>query len=58
MLIVHRDQEAKNMPKLIDVKEIIQGYSDTGILMHDAIDRFCIYGGGEFYCSRSNSFHL
>jgi hypothetical protein len=58
MLIVQREQEAKSMPKLIDVKEIIQGYSDTGILMDDAIDRFCIYGGGEFYCLRSNSFHL
>jgi ACT domain-containing protein len=57
MLIVHRDQEAKSMPKLIDVKEIIQGYSDTGILMHDAIDRFSIYRD-VFYCLRSNSFHL
>jgi ACT domain-containing protein len=57
MLIVHKDQEAKSMPKLIDVKEIIQGYSDTGILMDDAIDRFSIYRG-VFYCLRSNSFHL
>jgi hypothetical protein len=35
MLILHRDQEAKNMPKSIDVKEIIQGHSivtETGIL--------------------------
>jgi hypothetical protein len=35
MLILHRDQKAKNMPKSIDVKEIIQGHSivtETGIL--------------------------
>jgi hypothetical protein len=27
MLIVRRDQEAKSMPKLVDVKEIIQEHS-------------------------------
>ena len=43
MLRVHRDQEAKSMPKLIDVKEIIQGYSYTAILIDDAVDRFSIW---------------
>jgi hypothetical protein len=35
MLILHRDQKAKNMLKSIDVKEIIQGHSivtETGIV--------------------------
>ena len=39
MLIVHRDQEAKNMPKMIGVKEIIQGHSivtETGIWFYSS----------------------
>jgi hypothetical protein len=39
MLILHRDQKAKNMLKSIDVKEIIQGHSivtETGIWFYSS----------------------